>query len=41
MECVHTLLQKGSIVVGQDPSEEMRAAWGKAENEFMSLLQGF
>lgn len=41
MECVHTLLQKGSIVVGQDPSEEKRSAWGKAESEFMSLLQAY
>ena len=39
MECVHTLLQKGSFVIGQDPSEENRAAWGKAESDFMVLLQ--
>eukprot|EP00980_Cylindrotheca_fusiformis_P009166 scaffold1996_cov127-Cylindrotheca_fusiformis.AAC.3 len=38
MECVHSLLQKGSIVIGQDPSAENRAAWGKAESEFMNLL---
>jgi hypothetical protein len=41
MECVHTLLQKGSIVIGQDPSAENRAAWGKAESEFMMLLQAY
>lgn len=41
MECVHTLLQKGSIVIGQDPSAENRAAWGKAESEFMTLLQAY
>jgi len=41
MECVHSLLQKGSIVVGQDPSQENRAAWGKAENDFMKLLQAY
>ncbi|KAL3943209.1 MAG: hypothetical protein SGBAC_002698, partial [Bacillariaceae sp.] len=41
MECVHSLLQKGAIVVGQDPSQENRAAWGKAENEFMKLLQAY
>ena len=41
MECAHTLLQKGSAILGQDPSEEKRAAWGRAEGEFMSLLQAF
>ena len=41
MECVHSLLQKGAIVVGQDPSQENRNAWGKAENEFMKLLQAY
>jgi hypothetical protein len=41
MECVHTLLQKGSIVIGQDPSAENRTAWGKAESEFMLLLQAY
>lgn len=41
MECVHSLLQKGAIVVGQDPSQENRTAWGKAENEFMKLLQAY
>ena len=41
MECVHSLLQKGAMVVGQDPSEENRTAWGKAENEFMKLLQAY
>ena len=41
MECVHTLLQKGSMVAGRDPSEETRTAWGEAESQFMSLLQAF
>lgn len=41
MECAHTLLQKGSSVLGQDPSEEKRAAWGRAEGEFLNLLQAF
>ena len=41
MECAHTLLQKGSAVLGQEPSEEKRAAWGRAEGEFMNLLQAF
>lgn len=40
MECVHTLLQKGSAVASQDPSEELRVEWGKAETEFMNSLQG-
>jgi hypothetical protein len=40
MECVHTLLQKGSAVASQDPSEELRVEWGKAETEFMNMLQG-
>lgn len=41
MECLHTLLQKGTLVVGQDPSPEKRAAWGKAEGAFMALLQAY
>lgn len=41
MESAHTLLQKGSMVVSQDPTDEKRAAWGKAEAEFMNLLQAF
>jgi len=41
MECAHTLLQKGSIVIAHDPSEEKRVAWGKAEGEFMNILQAF
>jgi len=41
LECVHALLQKGSIVLGQDPLEENRTAWGKAEGEFMNLIQTF
>jgi hypothetical protein len=40
IECVHALLQKGAMVVGQDPSEETKAAWGNAESQFMALLQG-
>jgi hypothetical protein len=40
MECVHALLQKGGMVIGQDPSEEIKSAWGSAESQFMSLLQG-
>lgn len=40
MECVHALLQKGGMVVGQEPSDEIKSAWGSAENRFMSLLQG-
>jgi hypothetical protein len=39
MECIHALLQKGSMVVGQDPSDETKAAWGSAETQFMSLIQ--
>lgn len=39
MECIHALLQKGSMVVGQDSSEETRAAWGTVETQFMSLIQ--
>lgn len=38
MECAHTLLQKGSMVVGQGASEEQKAAWGRAESDFMNLL---
>jgi hypothetical protein len=40
MECVHTLLQKGSAVASQDQSEKARVEWGKAETEFMNILQG-
>ncbi|KAG7361036.1 hypothetical protein IV203_036136 [Nitzschia inconspicua] len=40
MECVHALLQKGGMVVGQDPSVEVKSAWGNAETQFTSLLQG-
>jgi hypothetical protein len=39
MEYVHILLRKGAFVVGQDPSQEKRAAWGKAESEFIALMQ--
>lgn len=41
MECVHTLLRKGDMIVGQDASNETRAAWGKAEDKFMELLQAY
>lgn len=41
MECAHTLLQKGSMVIAHDPSDEKRAAWGQAEVEFMNILQAF
>eukprot|EP00934_Nitzschia_sp_Nitz4_P004684 Nitzschia sp. Nitz4//scaffold54_size114964//39252//41138//NITZ4_003845-RA/size114964-processed-gene-0.182-mRNA-1//-1//CDS//3329554333//4674//frame0 len=41
MECVHTLLRKGGMVMGQEPSAEKREAWGNAENEFVTLLQTF
>jgi len=41
MECAHALLRKGAVVVGQDPAEDKRAAWGKAEGDFMTLLQAF
>jgi hypothetical protein len=40
MECVHALLQKGGTVIGQDPSDSVKSAWGIAERQFMSLLQG-
>jgi hypothetical protein len=39
MECIHALLQRGSMVVGQDASEETKVAWGSAETQFMSLIQ--
>jgi hypothetical protein len=39
MECVHALLQKGSMVVNQDPSPEIKSAWGNAESQFMAVLQ--
>jgi hypothetical protein len=39
MECIHALLQKGGMVVGQDPSEETKAAWASAETRFMALIQ--
>jgi hypothetical protein len=40
MECVHTLLQMGSAVASQDPSEEVRGKWKHAETSFMEILQG-
>lgn len=39
MECALALLSKGASVVGQDPSQEAKAAWGAAEGQFMALLQ--
>ena len=40
MECLHALLQKGSMLFSQDPSADLKAEWSRAENEFMSFLQG-
>lgn len=40
MGCMHSLLQKGAQVVPQDPSEDVKQAWGNAERKFMSGLQG-
>ena len=40
MECSHALLQKGSMLFAQESSAELKAEWNKAENEFMSFLQG-
>lgn len=40
MGCMHSLLQKGAQVVPQDPSEDVKEAWGNAERKFMSGLQG-
>ena len=39
MGCLHSLLQKGAQVVSQDPSEDVREAWGIAERKFVSSLQ--
>jgi len=39
MGCLHSLLQKGAQVVPQDPSEDVKEAWGIAERKFMSGLQ--
>jgi len=39
MSCLHSLLQKGGQLVPQDPSEEVREAWGIAERKLMSGLQ--
>jgi hypothetical protein len=39
MGCLHSVLQKGAQVVPQDPSEEVREAWGIAERKFVSGLQ--
>eukprot|EP00531_Pseudo-nitzschia_arenysensis_P014843 CAMPEP_0116130274 /NCGR_PEP_ID=MMETSP0329-20121206/8376_1 /TAXON_ID=697910 /ORGANISM="Pseudo-nitzschia arenysensis, Strain B593" /LENGTH=643 /DNA_ID=CAMNT_0003624609 /DNA_START=200 /DNA_END=2131 /DNA_ORIENTATION=+ len=39
MGCLHSLLQKGAQVVPQDPSPEIKEAWGVAERKFMSGLQ--
>lgn len=40
MGCMHSLLQKGAQVVPQDPSDDVKGAWGNAERKFMSILQG-
>lgn len=39
MGCLHSLLQKGAQVVPQDPSAEVKEAWGVAERKFVSGLQ--
>ncbi len=39
MGCLHSLLQKGAQVVPQDPSPEIKEAWGVAERKFVSGLQ--
>lgn len=39
MGCLHSLLQKGAQVVPQDPSEDVKEAWGIAERKFVSGLQ--
>jgi hypothetical protein len=39
MGCLHSLLQKGAQVVPQDPSSEVKEAWGIAERKFVSGLQ--
>jgi hypothetical protein len=40
MECVHALLQKGAMVVGQEQDEAVKAAWSTTESQFMAILQG-
>ena len=37
--CLHSLLQKGAQVAPQDPSEDVREAWGIAERKFVSGLE--
>ena len=39
MGCLHVLLQKGAQVVPQDPSTQVKEAWGIAERKFVSGLQ--
>lgn len=39
MGFLHSLLQKGAQVVPQDPSEDVREAWGIAERKLVSGLQ--
>lgn len=39
MGCLHSLLQKGAQVVPQDPSDDVKEAWGMAERKFVSSLQ--
>ena len=38
IECAHALLSKGTQIVGQDPSDEKKTAWKKAESQFMAML---
>ena len=38
MECLHSLLQKGAVVIPQSPSEGVKEAWGQAEQKFVSTL---
>ncbi|KAL3906789.1 MAG: hypothetical protein SGILL_009132 [Bacillariaceae sp.] len=40
MECIHALLQKGAMVVGQDEDAAIKAAWSSSEAQFISILQG-
>lgn len=39
MGCLHSLLQRGTQVVPQDPSDDVKEAWGIAERKFVSGLQ--
>lgn len=39
MECLHSLLQKGAVMIHQTPSESIKEAWGNAEQNFTKLLR--